>query len=75
MSVQLDLARNRWVVRWYESGRQRSRRFPDEEAARRFDADCASAKALAREATTADLARELMLLRARVNEVERHLPA
>jgi hypothetical protein len=74
MSVQFDPSRNRWVVRWYESGRQRSRRFHDAAAARRFDAERARARAAARHSTTAPVARELMLLRARVNEVERQLP-
>ena len=37
MSVQFDSSRNRWVVRWSEAGRQRSRRFADEAAARDFD--------------------------------------
>lgn len=39
MSVQFDSNRNRWVVRWYEGERQRSRRFGDERAARDFDAE------------------------------------
>jgi hypothetical protein len=42
MSVQFDHNRNRWVVRRHEVGRQRTRRFDDEPAARRFDADQAS---------------------------------
>jgi hypothetical protein len=37
MSVQFDSSRNRWVVRWSEAGRQRTRRFSDEDAARGFD--------------------------------------
>jgi hypothetical protein len=39
MSVQFDASRSRWVVRWYDAGRQRSRRFQDEQAARAFEAD------------------------------------
>jgi hypothetical protein len=69
MSVQYDRTRHRRVVRWYKADRQRSRRFAEEPAARRFDAERASAKALARDATTA--AHELMLPRARINGVER----
>jgi hypothetical protein len=37
MSVQFDSSRSRWVVRWYDAGRQRSRRFQDEHAARAFE--------------------------------------
>ena len=74
MSVQFDPSRKRWVVRWYEAGRQRSRRFQDAPAARRFDAERAHARAAARDATTAIVARELMLLRARFDEIERQLP-
>jgi len=39
MSVQFDSSRNRWVVRWYEADRQRSRRFADQRAAHAFDAE------------------------------------
>ena len=39
MSVQFDSGRNRWVVRWSEAGRQRSRRFTQEGVARGFDAE------------------------------------
>ena len=74
MSVQFDPSRKRWVVRWYEAGRQRSRRFQDAPAARRFDAERALARATARDATTAIVARELMLLWARFDEIERQLP-
>jgi integrase len=74
MRVHFDRSRNRWVVRWYEAGRQRSRRFQNAPAARRFDAERARAGAAARDATTAVVARELMLLRARVEEIERQLP-
>jgi hypothetical protein len=38
MSVHYDGDRDRWVVRWREAGRQRARRFPDEAAARMFEA-------------------------------------
>ena len=38
MSVHYDRARDRWVVRWREAGRQRARRFFDEAAARVFEA-------------------------------------
>src|SRR5690242_7596251 len=41
MSVHHDGDRDRWVVRWREAGRQRARRFADEAAARRFDAQVA----------------------------------
>jgi hypothetical protein len=44
MSVQFDSNCNRWVVRWYEAGRQRSRRFADQHAARAFDAKQRAAK-------------------------------
>ena len=44
MSVQFDSSRNRWVVRWYEAGRQRTRRFDHEGAARDFDAERREAK-------------------------------
>ncbi len=37
MSVHYDRARDRWVVRWREAGRQRARRFSDEAAARVFE--------------------------------------
>ncbi len=59
MSVQFDSSRNRWVVRWYEAGRQRSRRYAHETAARAFDAECRETKAAAREATAARLSGEL----------------
>ena len=41
MSVHHDGGRDRWVVRWREAGRQRARRFADEAAARRFNAQVA----------------------------------
>jgi integrase len=41
MSVHHDGDRDRWVVRWREAGRQRARRFADEAAACRFDAQVA----------------------------------
>jgi hypothetical protein len=55
MSVQFDSSRNRWVVRWYEPGRQPSRRFAFEATARAFDAECHEVKAAARDATVARL--------------------
>jgi integrase len=74
MSVQFDASRNRWVVRWYEAGHQRSRRFREEPAARRFDSERVGASAATREAAAAAVAGELMLLRARVDAIERQLP-
>jgi hypothetical protein len=59
MSVQFDSSRNRWVVRWSEAGRQRSRRFAHEAAARDFDVERREATAAARAATAASLAAEL----------------
>jgi hypothetical protein len=38
VSVHFEAARNRWVVRWREDGRNRSRRFERLEAAEAFDA-------------------------------------
>jgi integrase len=38
MSVHYDRARDDWVVRWREAGRQRARRFSDEAAARVLEA-------------------------------------
>jgi hypothetical protein len=38
MSVHHDVARARWIVRWREDGRQKAKRFTDEDAARQFDA-------------------------------------
>ena len=38
MGVQYDSSRNRFVVRWYEDGKKRSRRFKTEEDADVFDA-------------------------------------
>src|SRR5215211_7568207 len=72
MSVQFDSSRSRWVVRWYEAGRQRSRRFADEPAARGFDADRRAAKTTARR--EAAMAGELAALRARVETLEQQLP-
>jgi integrase len=74
MSVQFDPSRTRWVVRWYDGGRQRSRRFRDEQAARRFDAERARAAAAARDAATGRVAEDVARLRERVEQVERQLP-
>jgi len=74
MSVQFDSSRNRWVVRWYEAGRQRSRRFGEEPAARAVDAEQRAAKTLARQESEAELASELAQLRARVVILERQVP-
>ena len=49
MSVQFDSSRNRWVVRWSEAGRQRTRRFVHEGVAREFDAERREAKTAARD--------------------------
>jgi hypothetical protein len=62
------------VVRWYDAGRQRSRRFEDEQAARAFDADRVQAKKTQRETAATGLANEVARLRARVDGVERRLP-
>jgi hypothetical protein len=75
MSVQFDSSRNRWVVRWSETGRQRTRRFANEGAARGFDAERRGAKLAARLAHDAGLAGELARLRARVETIENQLPA
>jgi integrase len=74
MSVQFDSSRNRWVVRWYEAGRQRSRRFVEEQPARAFDAQQRRDKAAGRRAEDAELAGELARLRARVELIEQELP-
>jgi integrase len=42
MSVHFDRSRGRWMVRWREDGRQRVRRFDDQGAALRFDAEIAA---------------------------------
>ena len=44
MSVHYDRARDRWVVRWREQGRQRARRFFAEAEARTFEAGVAPAR-------------------------------
>ncbi len=75
MSVQFDSSRQRWVVRWYHDGRQRTRRFADEPAARTFDEQQRNAKAAVRDARSAELAGELGRLVARVETLERRLPA
>jgi hypothetical protein len=48
MSVQFDSSRKRWVVRWSEAGRQRSRHVAHEAAARDFDVERREARAAAR---------------------------
>ena len=75
MSVQFDSSRNRWVVRWYEAGRQRSRRIALEAPARAFDVERSGAEAAGRDATAARLAGELERLRARGETIEDQLPA
>ena len=45
MSVQYETSRNRWVVRPYEAGRRRTRRFAEEQTARSFDAERLHAEA------------------------------
>jgi hypothetical protein len=74
MSVQFDSSRNRWVVRWYEAARQRSRRFADASSARAFDAEQRAAKTAARQKSEAALADELAQLRTRVETLEQQLP-
>ena len=73
MSVQFDQSRNRWVVRWYEDGRQRCRRFAVERTAREFEAERAAAAAHDRAAATASVQRELDALQARLHAVESQL--
>jgi len=75
MSVQFDPSRNRWVVRWSEAGHQRARRFTQEGTARGFDAERREARTVAREAHAPGLAGELAQLRARVQTIEKQLPA
>lgn len=75
MSVQFDSSRKRWVVRWYETGRQRSRGFADEGPARAFDEQLRTAAAAARHKDDAKLAGELARLRARVETIEQQLPS
>ena len=74
MSVQFDSNRQRWVVRWYDDGWQRTRRFAQEPAARAFDEQQRNAKAAARCARAVELAGELGRLVARVETLERHCP-
>jgi hypothetical protein len=74
MSVQFDSSRKRGVVRWYEAGRQHSRRFADEDPARGFDEQLRTAAGAARQADDAKLAGELARLRARVQTIEQLLP-
>ena len=74
MSIQFDSSRKRWVVRWYEARRQRSRRFADEPAAQGFDEQQRKAMAALRRAEDAKLAGELALLRARVEMIEQQPP-
>ena len=77
MSVQFDSSRNCWVVRWYEAGRQRSRRFADEQAAPvPFDAEQRAAKRRWHgKDSEAALVGELAQLRARAQTIEDQLPA
>jgi integrase len=75
MSVQFDSHRKRWVVRWSEGGRQRTRRFAEERAARGFDRERQEARIAARKAQAAGLAGELARLRARVQTIEDRLPS
>jgi len=75
MSVQFDSSRNRWVVRWYEAGRQRSRRFAQEAPARAFDAERHEAKAAARDATVARLPASARASARAWKSIENQLPA
>jgi hypothetical protein len=75
MSVQFDSNRQRWVVRWYDAGRQRTRRFAEEPAARVFDEQQRAANAAARDAGSVALAGELGRLVERVETIEQRLPA
>lgn len=45
MDVQFDANRNRFVVRWYEDGKKRCRRFETEEDAEAFDSTLRAANA------------------------------
>src|SRR5215210_2896180 len=63
------------VVRGSEGGRQRTRRFAEERAARGFDRERREARIAAREAQAAGLASELARLRTRVQTIENQLPA
>jgi hypothetical protein len=74
MSVQFDSSRSRWVVRWSDGGRQRCRRFADEQAARAFDAERAQEQTARREAAALALADDVKQLRRRLDDVERPLP-
>ena len=47
MSVHYDGARDRWVVRWREAGRQRALRFASESEARAVDARVAPTRTIA----------------------------
>ena len=74
MSVQFDSSRNRWVVRWSEAGRQRTRRFAHEQTARGFDAERREARIAAREAQATGLVGERAPSRA-LQTIEGQSPA
>jgi integrase len=70
MSVQFDPARSRWVVRWFDDGRQRTRRFRTEAEATRFDAQRKLESAAIRRQLATEVADEVRALRSRVLELE-----
>jgi integrase len=73
MSVQFDPARSRWVVRWSQDRRQRTRRFTTEAEARRFDAERKLDAARARRQDALEVADELRTLRSRMLALEASL--
>ena len=74
MSVQFDSSRNRWVVRWYEAERQRSRRFADRVRGASLRLRAARRQGGGAGQREAALAGELAQLRARVETLEQQLP-
>ena len=74
MSVQFDSSRNRWVVRWYEAGRQRPALRPSSAPRASSTLSAARPRPPRGEAAAARLAGELARLRARVETIEDQLP-
>jgi len=76
VSVQFDSSRQRYMVRWHEGGRQRTKRFMTREEAVAFDAAIKASKASAGEGATAPtvdgLAARLEQLEAQLAAGERH---
>jgi hypothetical protein len=52
VGVQFDSNRDRFIVRWYEDGKKRCRRFETEEDAEAFDATLIRSRGRPSEATT-----------------------